>query len=48
MRIAMIEVHYNWLRPYTYIDVSGTYDYATSEELTCEFMSAFTHKFFLE
>ncbi len=46
MRIAMIEVHYSWLRPYTYINVSGTYAYAASEKLPCEYMSVFTQKFF--
>ncbi len=46
MRIAMIEVHYSWLRPYTYTDVSGTYAYAAPAKLTYEYMSVSTHPFF--
>ncbi len=35
MRIALVKVHYSWLRPFTYINVSGTYTY----KLTCQYMS---------
>ncbi len=31
----MVKVHYSWLRPFAYINVSGTYAY----KLTCEYMS---------
>ncbi len=35
----MVKVHYSSLRPFTYINVSGTYAYTTSDKLTCEYMS---------
>ncbi len=35
----MVRVHYSSLRPFTYINVSGTYAYTTSDKLTCEYMS---------
>ncbi len=35
--MALVKVHYRWLRPFTYINVNGTYAYT----LTCEYMSLF-------
>ncbi len=35
----MVKVHYSSLRPFTYINVSGTYAYITSDKLICEYMS---------
>ncbi len=35
----MVKVHYSSLRPFTYINVRGTYAYTTSDKLTCEYMS---------
>ncbi len=40
MRIALINVHYIWLRPFPYLHVSGTYAYAASGKLKCEYISA--------
>ncbi len=43
MRIALVKVHYSWLRPFTYLNVSGTYVYTASDKLTCEYMSSLRH-----
>ncbi len=40
----MVKVHYSSLRPFTYINVSGTYAYTSSDKLTCEYMSIGTCK----
>ncbi len=41
----MVKVHYSSLRPFNYINVSGTYAYITSDKLTCEYMSTITTPF---
>ncbi len=43
MRIPLVKVHCSWLRPFTYLTVSGTNAYTASDKLTCEYMSSLRH-----
>ncbi len=43
IRIALVKVNYSWFRPFTYVNVSGTYAYTVSYKFKSEYMLSLRH-----